>query len=240
MININSDFRIVRYKQGIRLAEPATISGDLYTDVSSVLRLPVSACFYDVENTFVNVNDSCLIAAGVDSVNDMLGKHPGKFTDEKLDEKTIANNNTVMKAKQVIVSEETGFRVDGALIQSISIKLPWFHKDEVVGLLAFSIYTDSDSLQEFATKMSGVISTGLLGPSYPQALQHKVKLDDIHLSNREIELLGLMMRGFTGKQISEKLGISKRTVEHHIEHIKNKAACRTKSELIDKFYDYFD
>lgn len=240
MIDINNDFRVVRYMHGIRLADPATISGDSYSDVSSILQLPVSACFYDRENTFVNVNDNCVIAAGVDSVKDMIGQHPGKFTDKELDRRTIANNNAVMKSRQMIVSEETGFRADGALIRSMAVKLPWFHKDKVVGLLTFAIYTDNDSLQEFPTRMSSVFSTGLLGPVYPTALQQKIRLDDFQLSNREIELLGLMMRGFTGRQISEKLGISKRTVEHHIDHIKNKALCRTKSELIDKFYDCFD
>jgi DNA-binding CsgD family transcriptional regulator len=45
------------------------------------------------------------------------------------------------------------------------------------------------------------------------------------------------VRGRTAKEISEHIKISRRTVEHHIEHIKEKSRCRTRSELVDKFYD---
>ena len=54
------------------------------------------------------------------------------------------------------------------------------------------------------------------------------------LTKRENTCLFYMVRGKTAKEIAGLLFISKRTVEKHIEHIKNKFNCTTKSQLIEK------
>ncbi len=49
------------------------------------------------------------------------------------------------------------------------------------------------------------------------------------LSEREVDVLRLLARGMSNPQIAESLVISRRTVEHHVEHIFNKlgVTCRT-------------
>jgi HD-GYP domain-containing protein (c-di-GMP phosphodiesterase class II) len=42
------------------------------------------------------------------------------------------------------------------------------------------------------------------------------------LSNREVEVLKLIARGLTNKQIGKQLSITEKTVEHHVTHIYNK------------------
>ena len=51
------------------------------------------------------------------------------------------------------------------------------------------------------------------------------------LSRREKDCLHLMLQGMTAARIAEELKLSKRTVEHYFENIKNKLCCTTKSEL---------
>lgn len=53
-----------------------------------------------------------------------------------------------------------------------------------------------------------------------------------NFSKREMECIFYLLRGKTTKQTSEILNLSKRTVDYYIENIKNKAGCRTKSELL--------
>jgi DNA-binding CsgD family transcriptional regulator len=53
------------------------------------------------------------------------------------------------------------------------------------------------------------------------------------LTNQEINCLELMMRGKTSKMMGKLLNISHRTVETHVEHIKNKLNIQSKPELID-------
>jgi DNA-binding CsgD family transcriptional regulator len=54
------------------------------------------------------------------------------------------------------------------------------------------------------------------------------------LSRREAQCLFYLIRGKTTKGIANKLNLSRRTVEHYIEAIKNKFNCCNKSDLIEK------
>jgi DNA-binding NarL/FixJ family response regulator len=49
------------------------------------------------------------------------------------------------------------------------------------------------------------------------------------LSDREVEVLRLLARGLSNKQIAERLTISKETVNHHIRHIYNKIDVSTRA-----------
>ena len=59
----------------------------------------------------------------------------------------------------------------------------------------------------------------------------------LHLTNKEIECLDLIMHGKTSKMIGKILNISYRTVETHMENIKKKLNIQSKSELIDFIFD---
>ncbi len=57
------------------------------------------------------------------------------------------------------------------------------------------------------------------------------------LTSRELECLFYTLRGMTAKSVARKLNISPKTVEFHLENLKDKFNCRTKSELIAKAID---
>lgn len=61
---------------------------------------------------------------------------------------------------------------------------------------------------------------------------------DISISNREREVFKLMLKGCTAITISEKLNLSRRTVEHYLESMKNKFDCHSKEELTKKALDF--
>jgi DNA-binding NarL/FixJ family response regulator len=52
------------------------------------------------------------------------------------------------------------------------------------------------------------------------------------LSERELEILELVAKGLTNQQISEKLEISKRTVDNHISNILTKTGTDNRVELV--------
>lgn len=60
----------------------------------------------------------------------------------------------------------------------------------------------------------------------------------LDLSTREKEVLFLISKGFFAVQIAEQLQLSKRTVEHYSENIKNKLNCFSKAELIQKAHEF--
>jgi DNA-binding NarL/FixJ family response regulator len=52
-----------------------------------------------------------------------------------------------------------------------------------------------------------------------------------NLTAREEEILGLLAQGLRLAEIAEKLGISPKTVESHLEHLKEKLRCKSVPEL---------
>jgi DNA-binding CsgD family transcriptional regulator len=61
----------------------------------------------------------------------------------------------------------------------------------------------------------------------------KIKFEN-PFTKRESEVIKLLLEGYTAPQIAEQLFRSKRTIEHHIERIKDKLDCSSKYDLIQK------
>lgn len=60
-----------------------------------------------------------------------------------------------------------------------------------------------------------------------------------NLSHREIEVLSIISQGFTSKIAAQRLGISIKTIQNHIEHIKKKTDTHFKSDLISLYRKSF-
>ena len=58
--------------------------------------------------------------------------------------------------------------------------------------------------------------------------------DFITLSDREREVLQCIARGLSSKQCAQELGIAPRTVERHVENLRNKLNARNKPHLVAK------
>ncbi|HLZ25800.1 MAG TPA: HD domain-containing phosphohydrolase [Chloroflexota bacterium] len=72
------------------------------------------------------------------------------------------------------------------------------------------------------------VVTGTVGPAVPA---HRT-VSRVALSEREHEVLRLLTRGLSNPQIAEALVISKKTVEHHLEHIYNKMGISTRTSAV--------
>jgi len=102
-----------------------------------------------------------------------------------------------------------------------------------------------DFVRQFKADGADLISTATLyriQPDYPlpkaesyfelrQDVEAQYTFSD-QLTKREAEVAEILLVGKTAAEISNDLHISKRTVEHHIENIKEKTHCRKRSELI--------
>ncbi len=54
------------------------------------------------------------------------------------------------------------------------------------------------------------------------------------LTSKEMKIVKLVFQGYSAGKIAQQIFLSKRTVEHHIERIKQKLSCDSKFELIQK------
>jgi DNA-binding CsgD family transcriptional regulator len=57
-------------------------------------------------------------------------------------------------------------------------------------------------------------------------------------SGRERELLLLIARGMSAKEVARRCQLSPRTVEHHMENIRNKLRARNRAHIIAKAVAY--
>ena len=58
--------------------------------------------------------------------------------------------------------------------------------------------------------------------------------DFVTLSQREREVLQCIAAGLSSKQCAQELGIAPRTVERHVENLRNKLHARNKPHLVAK------
>lgn len=58
------------------------------------------------------------------------------------------------------------------------------------------------------------------------------------LSVREREVLVLVAKGYSAKEVAQRTQLSPRTVEHHIENIRNKLRARNRAHIITKAVAY--
>lgn len=65
------------------------------------------------------------------------------------------------------------------------------------------------------------------------AIGHQKRPIKIHLTPREIDCIAWHLQGKTAAQIAERLQLSRRTVEHYMETLKEKLGCRSKTEIYD-------
>jgi DNA-binding CsgD family transcriptional regulator len=68
---------------------------------------------------------------------------------------------------------------------------------------------------------------------------HAPTIRNYSLSMREIEILGLIMLGYTNQQIAEKLFISYETVRSHRKHILTKTGATNTAALISYYHQTF-
>lgn len=70
-----------------------------------------------------------------------------------------------------------------------------------------------------------------------QSFQSPVKKmeEDVKLTDREMEVLGWVAKGFADKEIASQLGLSQYTVSRHLQHIYKKLHVRCRTEAATKY-----
>jgi HD-GYP domain-containing protein (c-di-GMP phosphodiesterase class II) len=86
-----------------------------------------------------------------------------------------------------------------------------------------------------ASELGSMATSGALCPDAVRAVlagaRHSApaQLRPAGLTKREVEVLGLVARGLTNKEIASALGISAKTAGHHVQHVFEKLGVRTRA-----------
>ncbi|MEO8402096.1 MAG: LuxR C-terminal-related transcriptional regulator [Gammaproteobacteria bacterium] len=235
-IDIHSELIIKRWGNGIKLVEPDATSTprDISHSIANVLALPFNISFVNTGSAIQRINEAGAIVSDLWSEKNCVGKTMFDLAAKKCAQSLIANDREVMSLNRIKIIEEEGELNDGCFIQALSVKAPFYNKDnKIIGVFCCGIILDKQSLAEALIHISRL---GLLDTTNV-SLQ---TLDGISLSKRETQCLQFYVRGKTVKSIAALLDLSHRTVEFYLANIKRKLNISSKHELIEKTIDYFN
>ena len=63
-------------------------------------------------------------------------------------------------------------------------------------------------------------------------MEAQYELTAAHLTDREMEVLCLVVRGMSAKEIAQVLSIAPKTVERHIDHVRMKTRTRNRIHMV--------
>lgn len=161
------------------------------------------------EGKYLNANQAYLNAIGLNNLNDLLGLNDYDLCWNRKDTmQNYLHDKKVMASRTEEVFIEYGTTRDGSRICAKSYKYP---------------------LSLHSKKILGVIGTCIILPNVIS--NNKNLTSNLSLTQRQLDCLLFLVKGFTMKQIAKKLSLSPKTIENYLENIKNKLNCNTRSEL---------
>jgi DNA-binding CsgD family transcriptional regulator len=99
-------------------------------------------------------------------------------------------------------------------------------------------------IRPIGTTLHLTLNIGVTDPDYTifrinKILNNDVEINHHKLTVREIEILGLIMQGYTSHKIAEKLFISYETIKSHRKNILEKTGAKNTAALINYYHQTF-
>lgn len=229
-------------EQGLRLA-----TNNTYEAINEIIKfLPGCSYMKDVNGKYLGGNDYLAKSiSGVSTIDDIIG-HDDKYLADIIGSRwpeefylSIRQDDLrVIEKNQPLINkiEPAFLDSNGHVVMQLSTKMPLYseHK-KIIGIFGISL--------DVSNQLSPLNLWTLYNQLYPdKSLMHERLLSYIAmnkgskkislLSYRELECLIYLSIGKTSKEIAKLNGLSYRTVEKHIEHIKEKSGCHSRSELV--------
>lgn len=187
-------------------------------------------CYFymkDNHGKYLAGNNRILKDIGFNTLTDLLTATDFDLCQRDTAQTLIANDNIVKSLTHPKIFIEPIEFQNNKKVTSISYKLPLYSKcKRIIGIMGLSFVND-----QYDTLM---MSPNLVAQS-TQSLQYSVVSP---LTKRETQILHFVAGGKTARDIAEIFSLSRRTIEHHIENMKQKLGVQTKSQLIQYAQEY--
>jgi len=138
---------------------------------------------------------------------------------------TLKKSNPGIKTIMLTMSDSNKFIQQSFTAGASGYLLKTIHPDELIFAL--------NQVKQGDRYICSTLSMRLLDRSIEFAnIQSSPNDLNIEFSNREMEILGLIAEGLTNQEMSERLYLSKRTIEGHRQSLIEKTGCRNTATLI--------
>jgi len=203
--------------------------------------LPANVYWKNKEGYYLGCNEGMIECGLITSEKDFVGtslKDHGHLLDvsqfEEVDNQIMNNGKPMCLFEKAHVKGFPTF---------LTTKYPLFAAEGFInGLIgiSFNISRITNYQRFFPLLCSDDLPSKIILQKLEENFFKKLAANNILLSQREKECLSYFRQGRSNREIAAFLNISTRTVETHVNSIKNKFACNTKSQLLDKLEDYND
>lgn len=216
----------VRKKQYYCFSEP----------IEKFLNLPGKLFVYwkDLHGVYIGANDyfSDLVKITTGNIPGILDYDITKYAFQA--EQFCANDKKIISNTSTHMFIEYGDYVSGRKLTAMSFKTPLSNNlGNTLGVLGLSFPLTESNLADTTNIIGKLKITGL----QPTLVLPTETISKQSLTKREKECLYWLVKGMTAKEIGKKLNLSYRTIEDHIDKIKSKFGCDTKSQLINMVFD---
>lgn len=138
----------------------------------------------------------------------------------------------VRQGIRLLLEEESGLKVVGEADGDEAIPLAQRYRPDVV-LMDVHMPKGIDGITATRRKVGSAMQTRLL-EALKSPSEHSLPL----LSPRETEVLALIAKGHTNKEIADRLHISVKTVEAHRSHIMSRIGAESRADLMEYAVNY--
>lgn len=185
----------------------------------------------DMQFVFTSINKEFARLLGFQSPEEALGKSDfeipcaySEYADifRANDKQVIAGNATVK-----FIEIQQMANLDWKIL--FVVKSPSLEENKIVGTEGYCI-----DITEIFSQFS--LINEITGSNHltPKTVLLDSKIEDISLTPRQSECLFFLLRGKTAKEIGKIINLSYKTIEYHIDLLKDKFQCQNKKTLIEK------
>lgn len=207
-------------------------------NVEHLYELPANVYWKDTKGIYRGCNDFVAQNACGGRSQDMIGTTDDDYLWRVNAPVYRCNDTKVLKNNTAITTIEMCTLYNNECVPVLSHKTPLYSASQkLVGVLGISFLMNNNN---FINQLPNGLKFSLDIANFKINVLSELMLNhDTQLSSREIEIVQQLMRGKTAKNIADICFISRRTVEQHIQNIKNKFGVTTKAELIEKVLEGF-
>jgi DNA-binding CsgD family transcriptional regulator len=247
-LDISEELLVQHHNRGIKLVRPDdkrfNLDNNMGHSVKTLLQSPINIIFLNHHSVIQNINENNVITCGYSSIKDAYGKTIRDAYCKKSADFSINHDVKVLAHNNMIIKEEYCERIDEIAFWTLTAKLPWYDNDNSIkGILGCSIAIGLNGMPNVHDTLISFMQLDIFKRTATKSSKQRFLpgsfIGDFYFTKREAEVLRLVVRGKTAKEIAIKLSLSPRTIETYLATIKIKTNSSTKSELIDKVMDYF-
>ena len=132
------------------------------------------------------------------------------------------------RLKQRLKTTDNNGRMDSS-VSAVTVR----HSPPIIYALRGMFFQDHEQIGNHGAKFFMVIIEKF---SHARGMDLSKAKELFHLSSREIEVAKLVLRGYSNKDMAEKLFVSEYTIKDHLKHIMKKMGVATRAKIMSKIF----